>query len=461
MRRAAIIGGSIGGLLTAAALRDSFDEVVIVERDELPAGPGYRKGVPQGHQVHALLAIGVRAMDELLPGLVDDLRRAGGVMLDAGCEVAIYEAEGWAGRVKSEAHVVSMRRTHLEPVVRRRVLELAGVTLRPGEVAGLAASPDGRRVTGVVLDTGAGIGADLVVDASGRGSSAPAWVRSLGFGTPEEQELRSYVGYATVPVELPDGVFPDGVPAILSHPHPGNHYGSSVIPVGDGLHLFGALGMMKCYPPTGREAFLAHLDKASSPLVAELARVAEFQGEIIGYRMPGTRRRLWERLADRPDGFAVLGDALMSINPLYGQGMSVAAVEAVAVRAVAQRADGSGAGLSDRIQQAVTPIVDRVFQLVCSIDGRYPDAKLIGLERMPAEMLAMGRALAELATEDVEASRAFRYAVHFFANEELMTESLIAKVVDWMGSGRSAVNNDPGTVPRILGVAGPISVPSW
>lgn len=469
---ALIIGGSIGGLLTATAIHQAFDEVVIVESDDLPEQPGHRSGVPQGSQVHALLAIGVRSMEQLLPGLIDQLVEAGGVRMDAGCDVAIYEAEGWAGRVKSEAHVVSMRRTHLEHLVRRRVLELPNVTLRPGEVVGLTG--DGKRVTGVRLhggpEIGPGIGteigteipSDLVVDSSGRGSRAPVWLAELGCARPEDQELRSYVGYATVPVRLPDGAFPDGVPAILSHPNPANHYGSSVIPVDDGLHLFGALGMMKCYPPTEREAFLAHLDKASSPLVAELARKAEFVGEITGYRMPGTRRRLWTGI-ERPDGFAAVGDSVLSINPLYGQGMSVVAVEALAMRALAGRADVHDGRLGRRIQDAVEPIVERVFQLVCAIDGRYPDAKLIGLDPMPPEMAAMARAMGELATEDVEASRAFRYAVQFFANEELMSRSLVTKVLDWMGSGRTVeeVNNDPRTIPGILGVADPATVPTF
>ena len=421
-----------------------------------------RAGVPQGNQVHALLAIGVRAMEQLLPGIVEELVAAGGVMLDAGCEVAIYEAEGWAGRVKSEAHVVSMRRTHLEHVIRQRVLRLPNVALHPGEVIGLRATGDGARVTGVELDGGGHIDADLVVDSSGRGSRAPVWLEALGFTRPEDKELRSYVGYATVPVRLPEGSFPDGVPAILSHPNPTNHYGSSVIPVGDGLHLFGALGMMKCYPPTEYDAFLAHLDKSSSPLVAELARKAEFVGEIAGYRMPGTRRRLWAGV-ERPAGFAAVGDSVLSINPLYGQGMSVVAVEATAIRELAERADVHDGELGGRIQDAIEPIVERVFQIVCSIDGRYPDAKRIGVDPLPDEMLATARAMGELACEDAEASRAFRYAVHFFANEELMTQSLITKVMEWMVVGRSVSEayNDPRTVPGILGVAAPITVPAF
>lgn len=398
-------------------------------------------------------------MEQPLSGIVEDLVAAGGVMMDAGCEVAIYEAEGWAGRVKSEAHVVSMRRTHLEHVIRGRVLALPNVTLHAGEVVGLRASDDGRRILGVDLAGGAHIDSDLVVDSSGRGSRAPVWLEALGFDRPEDKELRSYVGYATVPARLPEGALPDGVPALLSHPNPGNHYGSSVIPVGDGLHLFGALGMMKCYPPTEREAFLEHVDRSSSPLVAEIARKAEFVGEIAGYRMPGTRRRRWTGV-ERPDGFAAVGDSVLSINPLYGQGMSVVAVEATAVRRLAEQSDVHDGHLGQRIQEAIEPIVERVFQIVCGIDGRYPDAKRIGLEPPPEEMLAMARAMGELACEDAEASRAFRYTVQFFANEELMSQSLVAKVFEWMGSGRSVSEayNDPRTVPGILGVAEPITV---
>jgi hypothetical protein len=347
------------------------------------------------------------------------------------------------------------------------VLELPNVTLHTGEVVGLRSSVQldaddtvGRRVIGVELEGGGHIAADLVVDSSGRGSRAPVWLEELGFARPEDKELRSYVGYATVAARLPEGALPDGVPALLSHPNPGNHFGSSVIPVGDGLHLFGALGMMKCYPPTEREAFLEHMDRSSSPLVAEIARKSEFVGEIVGYRMPGTRRRLWTEV-ERPAGFAAVGDSVLSINPLYGQGMSVVAVEATAIRRLAEQSNVHDGQLGQRIQEAVEPIVERVFQIVCGIDGRYPEAKRIGVEPLPEEMLAMARAMSELACEDTEASRAFRYAVHFFANEELMNQSLVTKVFEWMGAGRevSEAHKDPRVVPGILGVAEPITVP--
>ena len=460
--RVAIVGASIAGLLTAAALAEQFDEVVLVESDQLPTQPAHRQGVPHDNQVHAMLAIGVRAMERLLPGLTEQLCAAGGVMLDAGCEVAIYEAQGWAGRVTSEAHVVSMRRTHLEHVVRQRVLTLPAVQLISGEAIGLTTAPGTRRVSGLFLAGGEQLNAELVIDASGRSSRSPAWLAAAGFGRPVEQELRSYLGYATVPARLPDGAFPDGVPAILSHPHPKNHYGSSVIPVGNGLHLFGALGVMKCYPPTERTEFLEHMDKASSPLVAELARRAEFQDEITAYRMPGTRRRLWEQLEDRPEGFAVVGDAVLSINPLYGQGMSVTAVEAATIHTLLRETGPGQPELARRMQESIVPVIEQVFQFVLGIDGRYPEAKLIGLEPIPEEMLAMGRALGELATVDVEASTALRYAVHFFADQELATTSLLTKVAERM-QGRPVISHpdpgDPRTVPDILGAAPPLSSP--
>lgn len=99
-----MLGGSIAGLLAAAALSPAVDEVVLVGRDDLTAGAG-RRGVPQGTQVHALLAAGQRAMETLLPGIVEEFVAAGGRLLDSPHEIAIFGSQGWAGRMPSAMQV--------------------------------------------------------------------------------------------------------------------------------------------------------------------------------------------------------------------------------------------------------------------------------------------------------------------------------------------------------------------
>lgn len=450
--RVVIVGGSIAGLLTAAALSESFSSVVIVERDELPEESRHRRGVPQGLQVHALLAAGQNAMEELLPGIVDDFVENGARVVDSPADLAVYGSHGWSGRVKSEARVVCMRRPGLEFVVRRRVLALPNVQVVKGAVAGLIASDDGQRVTGVTLrgSTTLSLNGELIVDASGRSSKSPAWIEVLGYDRPREVELRSFVGYATVPVRLPDDALPPDVAGVLAHPQPGNPRGGAVVPCDNGLHQVAGLGMVNSDPPGEVDDFFAHIDQASSPLVGEVARKAELLGPVETYRMPGTRRRLWEELSQRPEGFVAIGDAVMSVNPIYGQGMSVASVEALTMRGVVEEADGRVAGLAERLQQAFVPTIESVFGMLVNVDGLYEDAELVGIERPDPEAVQASSYLSQVATEDAEVSLALKYAAHYFTTDALQTQSVQDKVRRWIESGRTVSVADPRTIPDVL-----------
>ncbi|GAA0608757.1 FAD-dependent monooxygenase [Sporichthya brevicatena] len=447
---ALVLGGSIAGLLAAAALSPHVETVTLVEREDL-LDPN-RRGVPQGTQVHALLGAGQRAMAALLPGIVDDLVTAGGRLVDSPHEVAIYGAQGWAGRVPSEAHVVFMRRPVLETVVRRRVLALPNVRVVTGVVSGLTGGSD--RITGATLQGGETLTADLVVDATGRNSKATDWLADFGFPAPATKELRSYVGYATATVRLPDGVFPPGVVGILSHPHPGALRGSAVVPCDNGLYQVAALGMMKADPPKDREGFQAHLEAAPSRLVAEVAAKAEFVEEPTVYKVRGSLRRMWEELPAHPPGFLAIGDAVMSFNPLYGQGMSVAASEARILHDILRENDARAGvadhGLAARAQAAFTPVVDTVFGMVVSTDAHYPGAELEGVTAPDPEAVRFGRALSQLATEDPEVALALKTAGHFFDTAPLRSPGIAEKVAAWLADGRTPAAQDPTVIPPAL-----------
>lgn len=449
VEHAVVMGGSIAGLLAAAALSPHAEAITILEKDDLPETAEPRRGVPQGRQVHALLAAGQDAMADLLPGIVDDFVAAGARLVDSPSELAVFGSQGWAGRVKSDARTVMMRRPQLEHVIRQRVLALPNVTLVKAAATGLVLDGD-RRVVGVEVRGGDSVTGDLVIDATGRVSKSAEWLEDLGFGRPVDQELRSFIGYATVEARLPEDAFSDGVAGVLAHPHPGNCRGAAVVPADNGVYLIAGLGMMNQDPPKDRDGFLAHLDAAPSPLIGEIARKAEFLGEVTSYRIRGSRRRLWEELDDRPDGFLMAGDAVMAFNPLYGQGMSVAACEALALRRTLQE-DDSSSGLAFRAQRAMKDVIDTVFGMVISIDGAYEGAELVGVERQPAEAAEFGRALSQLATEDAEAALALKRYAHYFDKSAVTSAGLVAKVADWRSSGRAVTNNDPTAIPGIIG----------
>jgi 2-polyprenyl-6-methoxyphenol hydroxylase-like FAD-dependent oxidoreductase len=443
---ALVLGGSIAGLLCAAALSPHVETVTILERDDL-LDPN-RRGVPQGTQVHALLGAGQRAMAALLPGIVEELLAAGGTLIDSPHEVAIFGAHGWAGRVPSEARVVFMRRPVLEAVVRRRVLALPNLRVVADVATGLTGSRE--RITGARRQSGDDVFADLVVDATGRNSKATEWLAEFGFPAPATGELRSYVGYATATVRLPEGIFPPGVAGILSHPHPGALRGSAVVPCDNGRYQVAALGRMRADPPKDAEGFLAHLEAAPSPLVAEIAAKAEIVEGPAVYKVRGSLRRMWEELAEHPVGFLPVGDAVMSFNPLYGQGMSVAACEAVTLRDEVAASGVTDPGLAARAQAAFTPVVDTVFGMVVSADAGYPGAELDGIEPPGAEAVARGRALSQLATEDPQVSLALKYAGNFFDTSALRSPAIAAKVATWIADGRAPGPQDPICVPPPL-----------
>ncbi len=276
--------------------------------------------------------------------------------------------------------------------------------------------------------TATSIAADLVVDATGRNSKAAEWLAEFGFGAPAIKELRSYVGYATATVRLPDGLFPPGVVGLLSHPHPGALRGAAVVPCDNGLYQVAALGMMKADPPKDAEGFLAHLEAAPSRLIADIARKAEIVDEPTVYKVRGSLRRMWEQLDRHPAGFLPIGDAVMSFNPLYGQGMSVAACEAVTLRDQVAAAGVADPGLAARAQAAFVPVVDTVFHMVVSLDAHYPGAELDGVEPPTPEAVAFGRALSQLATEDPQVSLALKYAGHYFDTSALRSAEIAEKV---------------------------------
>jgi 2-polyprenyl-6-methoxyphenol hydroxylase-like FAD-dependent oxidoreductase len=391
-------------------------------------------------------------MEALVPGIGAALLAGGGRVIDSAADVAVFGSQGWTGRVKSETHVVCARRPLIELTIRNRVQEIRNVEFVQGRVLGPHTSDDRSTVTGVLTfaDRTRPVESELVVDASGRGSRAPDWLEELGYPAPREVEVRSFIGYATALARLPAESFPEGALGVLAHPNPANPRGGAVIPCDNGLYQIAALGMVHNDPPSDTAGFFNYLDQASTPILGEIARRAELVGPPKLYRLPGSRRRRFEQLDSRPEGFVVIGDALMAFNPLYGQGMSVAACSALAIKRTLESGADARPGLAAALQASFIDIVDTVFDMVISLDGQYPAAELRGVERPSAERAAYGRALSQLATEDAEAALAMKYAAHYFDTGLLATPSLQVKVKEWVASGGTVVNNNPRVVPGLI-----------
>lgn len=451
-KHAVVVGGSVGGLMAAFGAAEAFERVTIIERDELLEGAEPRKGVPQGRQPHACLPIGLAMVGEFIPDLQEQLVQAGCPVLDEIRDIPYVSSEGWRLRIDGPVESVGFRRPLFEWVIRRNLLALPNVAVRVGSVVALEAKDE--TVAGVRLQSGEMIAADLVIDASGRGSQAPRWMEELGYEAPEEWHVRAYMGYAAQLVRLPEGAFPEEALGLAAMPYPGHHTGGILFPQDNGLHMMLGVGMMKNYPPGEREALLDYLDQAPTPVLGQIARISEPVSEVATYRVNGNQLRRWDQLDRRPDGFVVTGDAVASFNPIYAQGMSQAAQGGISLRDALRNENRDPRPLVLRFQESLAQFTDAAFAVSGMADAFYEGAEIVGMEPPdPAEMELFTH-LEQLATEDPEVLVALVEGTYSMQLELLESDSVKAAVAAWVDSGRTVTNNDLARVPGVAARVG-------
>jgi 2-polyprenyl-6-methoxyphenol hydroxylase-like FAD-dependent oxidoreductase len=372
-----VIGGGIAGLLSAQALTFTFDDVTIVERDHIGQSSGHRGGVPQDRHVHTLWAAGMAAIERLVPGVEQELQATGGVKIGFWGGFQWYLPVGvWSTRWPSVQEIVSCSRPLLEHVVRRRILAGGRVRLLDGhEVAGLRMRD--RAVTGVsVRARGSGGGdrdleADLVIDASGRRSRLSDWLKDPPARTVVDPEI----GYATrfVTLSAERQVDFQGLYIQLAPPH--HTRGAIMFPVENGEWVVTLLGACGDYPPTDEAGFLDFAESLRSPLLYQTISDAQPATPISGHRHTANQRRHYERLTTMPAGLVALGDSLCAFNPIYGQGMTVAAMQATELGEMCRRrvlARPDAARVSRSAQRTMARIAGRGWLVSASEDLRYP-----------------------------------------------------------------------------------------
>ncbi|MFF3753172.1 FAD-dependent oxidoreductase [Streptomyces sp. NPDC002018] len=380
-RHAVIIGGSIAALLTAHVLGAHADRVTVVERDRLPEGPEPRAGVPQSRHTHVLLEGGQRALDELLPGIVSELREHGAPRVGLPGDLVQWQSGRYYRRTAATAHLLTGTRPLLEWLVRRRVLAEGRITVLEGtEVVGLLG--DSTRVRGVqVRERGAEsrhdvrhLAADLVVDASGRGSRAPDWLASIGAEPPHEETLDTGLAYATRLYRRDDEDADDG--DCLGYyfiPGSGEARGGVALPVEGGLHLVTLSGLRGTEPPSDEEAFTEFAARLPHPVLHDWLSRARPESPVHAFRATANVRRRYDRPGRRPAGFLAVGDALCAFNPVYGQGMAVAALGAVALRDTL--ADPARTPTTRRVQRALLKASRQAWDIASGADKVLPGAR--------------------------------------------------------------------------------------
>jgi len=372
---AVVLGGSLAGLLAARVLADAYAQVTVIDRDELSEAPMHRRGVPHGRHIHGLLARGQQALEELFPGLTAELVAHGVPAGDLLADARLY----FSGHRLRQAHaglvVLCASRPVLEGHVRARVRALPNVTfLDRCDIVGLAATPDRRRVTGArVLRRADGsaeqvLSADLVVDATGRGSRTPVWLEALGYSRPATEQVRIGLGYSTRTYRLPPDAL-GGDLAVLQAATP-QHPRAGALQVLEGDRwLLTLAGMLGDHPPTDPDGFLAFARSLQFPDIYRTIRDAEPLDDPVPFRFPASVRHRYERLDRFPDGLLVIGDAVCSFNPIYGQGMSVAALEALTLRGHLERGTASQ---PRRFLRALAHVVDVPWDLAAGGDLVFP-----------------------------------------------------------------------------------------
>lgn len=320
------------------------------------------------------------AVEELLPGVTADLLEAGSHLLDQGRDFRILYRSGWSPRGELGLEFCTFTRPLLEATIRHHLLADARITLLQGfEVAGLATSADGARVEGVkiqprhhdrdILPDVQTLAAELVVDTSGRSSKASDWLEAAGFAKPEETVIDAFWGYASRIYEPVEDLKKDWLTLFLINRPPYQPRAGIIQPIEGNRWMVTLAGVMHDYPPTDEEGFLKFARSLSSPELYRAIEHARPLSRIWGYRRTENRLRHYDR-ARVPQGFAALGDSVCAFNPVYGVGMTVVGLEALALRKCLQ--DGKGQLDSHRFQKQIAKLVAGPWALTTGEDLRWP-----------------------------------------------------------------------------------------
>jgi 2-polyprenyl-6-methoxyphenol hydroxylase-like FAD-dependent oxidoreductase len=411
---AVVLGAGIAGLVAARVLSDAYGSVMVVERDPLPPRAEHRRGVPQGRHAHLLIPGGTQILDALFPGLLEDLAAAGVPVIRDFAEFRLAPGGGQPLRLRGrpeEPFICQASRPRLEAHVRTRVHALPNVEfVDQCEATGVTSNAANDRVTGVrVLRHATGgedvIDADLVLDAAGRGSRAPAWLAALGYDRPRQEQLAINLMYVTRHLRLRPGALREKV--IGFGAEPARPSGFVLFAQEAGEWILTVFGYQGHHPPRDPDGLLDAVAAIAPPDIFAAIRDAEPIDDIVAFRFPANVRRRYEQLRRFPAGYLVFGDALCSTNPAYALGMSVSLLQAVALR---DALPGGDRDLARRFFRSAAVTVNMAWQATIGGDLALPQVK--GPRPLPVRIIGRyATRVQRAATRDsVVASQVLRVA---------------------------------------------------
>lgn len=435
-RHAVVIGASMAGLMSARVLADHFESVTVLERDALPDELEPRKGVPQGRQTHVLPSRGTGVLDKLFPGFWQELVEQGATPIDGGNDMLWFQNGGWKIRAPGPT-IYGSSRPMLELHARRRLQKAyPQVSFRRADVKGLLHDASQRRVTGVRLlaenQQESTLEADFVVDASGRGTRTPRWLEELGYGAPPEEHVRMDMCYATRVVEPPQQER-DWKGMIVFGKAPEAKRLGYIFPIEHGQWSVTLAGYHGDHPPADEAGFLEFARSVHHPAYFAALQGARPLSPIHVYKIPSDQRYYYERMEHFPEGLVVIGDAICSYNPTFGQGITTAALGAETLDECLNEAKAapSKKGFSLDFQKRTTRFNNVAWGLATGEDLRYPETQ--GQRPFGLKFTHWyTKQLMELCAADEVVMKSMLEVQHMLAGpEKLMAPGMVLKAIRW------------------------------
>ena len=381
-KEAIVLGGSLAGLLAARVLSDYFEKVTLVERDSFPTTAEARRGTPQANHVHGLMPQGRLIIEHLFPELHKEMMADGAPLVDMAKDVAWLTPQGWGVNFESNLEVLSFTRPLLDLHVRRRLAANPRIRImQETEIVRLINGPDDS-IVGVVVRKSASDGdavekkllADFVVDATGRASRAQ-WLEQLGYPAPKETVVNAFLGYASRLYKIPENFSADWKCAFAQTAPPHRKRGGILFTVEDDRWLVTVIGGGRDYPPKDEVAFLEFARSLRTPIIYDAIKNATPLSPVRVHRGTENRLRHFDQVARQPRNFVALGDAVCAFNPVYGQGMTVAAMGAKTLDGCLQKWSPADQNFSRRFQKRLAKVVATPWMLATSEDYRYRETE--------------------------------------------------------------------------------------